>query len=203
MNNPKTRLALLGTMSDLHKQPIGYDLACLQNIVAELAPDLLCAEVTREAWEQCDLSHSSVEIRESLAPTIAVTDTVLIPVAPTPQQFSDFAPLHGWRYRLVKIFDRFFRWGQIQAHNPDTVNGPWFGAFCHTVCMAMELLWSAEERAAWEKQNKELADNILHAIQRDTGRRVLVAVQCQRLHHLVPLLRAYADLFDIVGYQNL
>ena len=203
MNNPKTRLALLGTMSDLHKQPIRYDLACLQNIVAELAPDLLCAEVTREAWEQGNLSQSSVEIRESLAPVIAVTDTVLIPVAPTPQQFSDFAPRDGWRYRLVKIFDRFFRWGQIQANNPDTVNGPWFGAFCHMVCMATELLWSAEERAAWENQNRQLAENIVHTIQRDTGRRVLVAVQCHRLHHLIPLLRAHSDLFDIMGYQYL
>lgn len=203
MNNPKTRLALLGTMSDLHKQPIRYDLACLQNIVAELAPDLLCAEVTREDWEQGDISQSSVEIRESLAPIIAVTDTVLIPVAPNSQQFSDFAPRDGWRYRLVKMFDRFFRWGQMRANNPDTVNGPWFGVFCHTVCMATELLWSAEERAAWKKQNRQLVENIVRAIQRDTGRRVLVAVRCQRMHHLIPLLRVHADLFDIVEYQNL
>jgi hypothetical protein len=203
MKNPKTRLALLGTMSDLHKHPIRYDLACLQNIVAELAPDLLCAEVTREDWEQGNISHSSVEIRESLAPIIAVTDTVLIPVAPNSQQFSDFAPRDGWRYHLVQKFDRFFRWGQMQANNPDTVNGPWFGAFCHTVCMAMELLWSAEERASWEKQNWQLVENIVQAIKRDTGRRVLVAVQCQRVHHLIPLLRVHADLFDMVGYQNL
>lgn len=203
MNNPKTRLTLLGTLSDLHRQPIHYDLACLQKIVAELAPDLLCAEVTREAWEQGNISRASVEIRESLAPVIAVTDTVLIPVAPTPQQFSDFAPRAGWRCRLVQIFDRFFRWGQIQANTPDAVNGPWFGAFCHMVCMATQLLWSAEQRAAWEKQNKQLVQNIVHAVQRDAGRRVLVAVQCQRLHHLLPLLRAHSDVFDIVGYQDL
>ena len=203
MNNPGTRLAILGTMPDLHKQPIRYDLACLRNILAELAPNLLCAEVTREDCEQGDISQSSVEIRGSQAPIVAVTDTVLIPVAPTSRQFSAFAPRHGWQHRLIKIFDRFFRWGQIQANNPDTVNGPWFGAFCHMVCMATELLWNPEERAAWEQQNKWLAENIVHAIQRDTKRCVLVAVQCQRLHRLIPLLHAHADFFVIVGYRNL
>ena len=203
MTYPKTRLALLGTMSDLHKQPIRYDLASLQKIVAEVAPDLLCAEVTREAWERGDISQTSVEVREALAPIITVTDIVLIPVIPTPQQFPDFAPQAGWRRRLVQIFDRLFRWGQIQANDPETVNGPWFGAFCHTLCMVTELFWNAEARAAWEKQNKQLVENIVHAAQRDTGRRVLVAVQCQRLHHLVPLLRAHRDLFDVVGYQDL
>jgi hypothetical protein len=28
--SPRTRLAMLGTMSDLHKQPIAYDLGCLK-----------------------------------------------------------------------------------------------------------------------------------------------------------------------------
>ena len=203
MNRPKTRLALLGTMSDLHKQPIAYDLACLQTIVTDLAPDLLCAEVTREAWERGDSSHSSVEIRESLLPIIAVTDTVLIPVAPTPDQFRDFAPHIGWRHSLVQVFDRLLRWGQIRANHPDTVNGPWFGAFCHTVCTATELCWGTKKRAAWESQNKQLVENIVGAIQNDTGCRVLVVVQCQRLHRLAHLLRAHYDLFDLVGYRAL
>ena len=203
MNDSKTRLALLGTLSDLHKQPIYYDLACLQKIVAEIAPDLLCAEVTREAWEQGDISQSSVEVRESLAPLIAITDTVLIPVAPSSKQFNDFAPRVGWRHRLVQVFDRLLRWGQIRANDPDTVNGPWFGAFCHTVCMAIELCWNRKQRAAWEEQNKQLVENIVRAIQNDTGRRVLVAVQCQRLHRLAHLLSAHHDLFDMVGYQAL
>jgi hypothetical protein len=32
---------------------------------------------------------------------------------------------------------------------------------------------------------------------------MLVAVQCQRLHRLIPLLHAHDDLFNIVAYQNL
>lgn len=201
--SPKTRLAILGTMSDLHRQSIRYDLACLQQIVAEVAPDLLCAEITKEAWEQNDFSKLTLEVREALAPIIASMDIVLIPVAPDPKQFVDFAPNSGWSRRIVMILDRLLRWGQIQANDVEAVNGPWFGAFCHTVCWVTELFWSPKDRIAWERQNLELAENIVQAVQRDRGRRVLVTVQCQRLHRLISLLHSHTDLFSIVGHQDL
>lgn len=203
MNSPQTRLAILGTMSDLHRQPVRYDLKCLQKIVADVSPDLLCAEITRKDWEREDFSRAALEVREALAPVIASTDIVLIPVAPTPERYADFTPDSGWRNRLVRTLDRLLRWGQIQADDARTINGPWFGAYCHTVCWLTESFWSATDRAAWEKQNEELAENIIAAVKRDSGRRVLVAVQCQRLHRLLPLLHAQENLFKMVAYQNL
>ena len=203
MNSPLTRLAILGTMSDLHTQPISYDLNCLQRVVADLSPDLLCAEITQESWERTDLTHASLEVREALGPLIASTDIVLIPVAPSPKQYVDFTPRSGWRRRIVRTFDRLLRWGQIQANDVKSINGIGFGAFCHTVCMLTETFWTKNDRAAWEKQNRELAENIVRAVQRDQGRRVLVAVQCQRLHRLIPLLQAHNNLFQIVSYQGL
>lgn len=198
-----TRLAILGTMSDLHRQPISYDLDCLQKLVANVSPDLLCAEITMEDWEREDFSRVTVDVREALAPMIASTDIVLIPVAPTLERYADFTPDAGWRRRLVQTFDQILRWGQIQADDARTVNGPWFGAFCHTICWLTEALWNAEERTAWETQNRVLAENIVRAVQRDSERRVLVAVQCQRLHRLIPLLRAHNDLLRIVDYRDL
>lgn len=198
-----TRLAVLGTMSDLHQQASRYDLACLQNVVADVSPDLLCAEITMEAWESDDLSKSSLELREALAPIVTSTDIVLIPVAPTPEKYSDFVPNTPWRIGLVRTFDKLLRWGQLQADDVRAINGPWFGAFCHSICLLSEMFWNAEDRARWEKQNQDLAQNIVRAVQRDSGRRVLVAVQCQRLHRLLPLLQAHEDLFTIVDYQDL
>ena len=202
-SSSQTRLAVLGTISDLHSQPIAYDLGCLRKIVSDLVPDLLCAEITMEAWEREDFSRASLEVREALAPIIASTDIVLIPIAPAPERYADFRPDSGWRRRLVRTFDRLLRWGQIQADDVRTVNGPWFGAFCHTVCWLTEMFWTTKDRAAWERQNQELVENIVSAVQRDSGRRVLVAVQCQRLHRLIPMLHAHDDLFKIMAYQNL
>jgi hypothetical protein len=194
---------MLGTLSDLHRQPIAYDLNCLRALVADLSPDLLCAEITREAWEDGDLSTAAVEVREALAPVVAATDIVLIPVLPTPTHYADFTPAAGWRRDMVRAFDRALQWGQREADRPEAVNGALFGAFCHTLCALTEMLWTPEDRAAWEAQNSALAENIVLAVQQDRGRRVLVAVQCQRLHRLVLLLNAHAKEFDLVSYQAL
>ena len=199
----QTRLAILGTMSDLHTRPISYDLGCLRKIVADVAPDLLCVEITVEDWEQGAITEASVDVRDALVPVVAATDIVLIPVAPSSARYMDFAPALGWRRQLVRSFDRLLRWGQIQANDVRTVNGPWFGAFCHSLCWLTETLWTARDRADWEIENQRLAENIIRAIERDRGRRVLVAVQCQRLHRLISLLRKHNELFKIVPYQNL
>ncbi len=201
--SPRTRLAVLGTLLDLHHQPITFDLNCLRALVADLAPDLLCAEITREAWEGGDLSRAAVEVREALAPVVAATDIVLIPVLPSVQQFADFTPAAGWRQDMVRAFDRTLRWGQREADKAETINGVMFGLFCHTLCALAETMWTAEDRAAWEAQNKALVENIVRAVEQDASHRVLVAVQCQRLHRLVPHLRAHADVFEIVKYQEL
>lgn len=201
--SPPTRIAILGTMSDLHRQPIAYDLNCLKKIVAEAAPDLLCAEITVEDWEHTDFARASVEVREALAPVIASTDIVLIPVAPSRHRYDSFAPESGWRRSWTAAFDRLLRWGQRRAGSARNVNGPWFGAFCHTVCWLTERLWNSRDRAGWEEQNRELVANVVRALERDPGRRVLLAVQCQRLHHLIPLLHTHRDQFALVSYQEL
>lgn len=203
MNEGKTRLALLGTMSELHHEPVSYDLARLAIVVAAVAPDLLGAEITQEMWESGNLLTAAVEVREALAPVVAATDVVLVPVASSPERFGDFSPEHGWRAQMVRAFDRLLRWGQRQADTAEAVNGALFGAFCHTVCHLTEWSLTAEERAAWNAQNEAIAANILNAVRRDPGRRVLVAVQCQRIHKLLPLLRNNRDYLEIVPIQEL
>jgi len=198
-----TRLAILGTLSDLHRQPIAYDLNCLRALVADLAPDLLCAEITREAWEGGNLSTAALEVREALAPVVAATDIVLVPVLPTPTQYADFTPATGWRRDVVRALDRALQWGQREADRPEAVNGAMFGAFCHTLCALTELMWTAEDRAAWQAQNRTLAQSIVQAVRRDPGLRVLVTLHCQRLHTLLSLLKAHSDELEIVDYREL
>ena len=190
-------------MSDLHTQPVSYDLRNLQKIIVDLSPDLLCVEITKGAWERGDLNEVSIEIRRALTPAVAITDVVLVPVAPSTKQFADFAPLSGWRQRLIRTFGRVLRWGQRRAGSAESINGIWFGLFCHSICELTEMFWSKKERAAWEAQNRIVAENIVNTVWNNQGSRVLVAVQCQRLHRLIPLLEKHSDLFDVVGYQTL
>lgn len=79
---PRTHLAVLGRLSDLRRQPIAYNLAWLHRFVADLAPDLLCAEITRKAWEGDDLSKAAVEVREALAPLSLPPTSSSFPLRP-------------------------------------------------------------------------------------------------------------------------
>lgn len=202
-STPLTRLALLGTISDLHRQPLPYDLACLRKIVTEQAPDLLCAEVTTDAWEQGHLAAAELEVREALAPVAAFTDIVLVPIAPSEKQYAEFAAKAGWRWRAAQSGIRILRWGQRKAATPEAIHGFLFEAFCHTLCALTEATWTPEQRGNWDHQNRRMVENILDVVRRDPGRRVLVVVQCQRLHRLAPLLKRHAAELEVVAYQQL
>lgn len=199
----KTRLAILRTMGHLHTEPLRYDLASLRAILIQLAPDLVCADLTQKDWESGNFSQSPLEVREALLPVIQRSDSVLVPVAPTAEQFSDYRAPAGWRRSLSKTFDGWLKWGQRRANGPEEIHGLAFEAFCHTVCALTEMTWSKADKAAHAARNEALADNIIRAIRRDPGGRVLVVIQCQWQHTLEPLLKQKADWLEIVDYRKL
>jgi hypothetical protein len=198
---PKTRLAFLSTIGNLHTTTLQYDLTCLRTLIAQIAPDLLCAEVSRTAWECNNLVGVSLEVREALIPVVATSDIVLLPVAP--EQSTDAMQLPEWRQALVRTFDRVLQWGQRQANGPEGIHSLTFETFCHSVCALTEMSWTAAERDIWWTQNEALAANILQAVHRDPGRRVLAVVQCQRVHTLEPILKRHQELIELVRYKDL
>jgi len=199
----RTRLAMLGTIADLHRQPLAYDLACLRKLIIEVSPDLLCAEVTRETWESGNLPSSMIELREALVPVEASTDIVLVPMAFSERPYDEFSPPTGWRKHTARSLRRLLRWGQRKAGTPEAINGFWFGAFCHSLCNLSEAVWSGQDRALWDQQNRGIVENILRVIRQDPGRRVMVVVQCQRLHRLIRLLKAFSNELELVRYLEL
>jgi hypothetical protein len=199
----QTRLALLGTLGFLHTESLTYDLNCLRSIVLTLTPDILCAEITREEWEQGDLSNSAIELRQVIVPVIHLTDMVLVPVASSSTSFEDHMPSSKVRQLLIWFFDHLLRWGQRTADKPENIHSTAFGIFCHLVCTLTEMMWTAEDRRFWNAQNQSLAEGILNVLRRDPGRRVLVVVQCQRLHRLIQYLRKFSNEIEIVSYRAL
>ncbi|MCA9901897.1 MAG: hypothetical protein H6654_09510 [Ardenticatenaceae bacterium] len=198
---PKTRLAFLSTIGDLHTTTLQYDLTCLRTLITQISPDLLCAEISRTAWEGNSLSGVPLEVREALIPVVLASDIVLIPVAPN--QPTNPGLLPEWRKSLVRTFDRVLQWGQRQANGPEGIHSLTFETFCHSVCALTEISWTGFERTAWKEENEALAANIIQAVRRDPGCRVLVVVQCQRVHTLEPILKRHWDLIKLVRYKDL
>jgi hypothetical protein len=53
-NEQRTRVAVLGTLAEFHREPIPYDLKALVQLVSQLNPDFLCLEMTPQQWHDQD-----------------------------------------------------------------------------------------------------------------------------------------------------
>ena len=203
---PKTRLALLGTLGHLHTEALRYDLACLRSLVEALEPDLLGVEVEPDAWERGDLSEAPIEVREGLVPAARRTNTVIVPLGgPSPEEL---APPEGGglapvRARLVRSADRLLTALQRVADGPEGVNSPLFGHVCEFICTVEAAAASDVGREAWEATNRRILERLLWAVRRDPGRRVLVAVQCRRVHWLEARLQSLGTEITLVPYSEL
>ncbi len=197
----KTRIALLGTLAELHLQPIQYDLAEVAHITNDLLPDLLGVEVERAAFERNDLSHAPVEVREALVPLARRSDIVLVPIgAASPDELR--APHATIRAALNRTLDALLAWLQKTANDARRVNSVFVGHTCGLICHLEEYTSGASGRQAWRSTNERMLTNIIEMAARDPGRRILVAVQCRRKHWLEPKLRQLQDV-ELVDYWKL
>ena len=196
-----TRIALLGTLSQLHLQPIRYDLAALARIVAEIQPDLLGVEVDRDEFERADLEHSPIEVRETLVPLARKSDMVVVPVgAPSPEELRP--PHPGVRAALIRVLDATLQQVQMTANNARSVNSASVSHACGLICHLEEYACGEGGRQAWKIANSRILGHIGEIARRDPGTRILVAVQCRRKHWLEPRLRKLPDV-DLVNYWEL
>ncbi len=197
----KTRIALLGTLSELHRQPIQYDLAEVAHITEALLPDLLGVEVERAEFERDDLSHAPVEVREALVPLARRSDIVLVPIgAASPDELR--APQASLRAALNRVLDAMVAWLQRTANDARRVNSAFVSHTCGLICHLEEHASGACGRQAWTTTNERMFTNIIGMAQRDPGTRILVAVQCRRKHWLEPKLRKMREV-EIVNYWEL
>lgn len=201
----KTRIAVLGTLAELHKEPIRYNLNTLARLVEELGPDLLCAELRRDQWERGDWSRMPVEYREALIPLAERTNIVIVPIQNgagcelvAPRE----GPLLGLRRTILRGLDGVLRALQWLVDGPRGVNSGVFGHVCDMICALEAWTCGAATWRAWDAANRELWENILRAVRRDPGVRVLVTVDCRRRHRLVEWLRR-SDEVELVDFWKL
>ncbi len=202
----RTRVALLGTIGHLHAEPLKYDLRRLRVVVEEIEPDLLGVEADPLAWATGDLCSSPLEVREALVPATWRIDTVVVPLGGG--AMCGYAPPEdghavGFRSALVRALDNFLMALQRRADGPEDIAAPHFQHVCELVCAMEAAASTAESRLTWERTNAEILDNVITTIRRDPGRRLLVAVQCRRLHWLELQLRRRRSEIQLVPLRAL
>ena len=201
----KTRVAVLGTLADLHTEPIHYDLRCLEHLVEKTEPDLLCADIRHDHWESGDLSQASVEYRDALVPLAERTNIVIVPVSGTTQ--CDLIAPHGGvliavRAAAIHVMNVMLRTMQRIANTPEAINSGLFGHVCNTMCAITAWLCGPPTRRMWDETNRQLVINVLLEMERDPGTRILVTVDCRRRHRLQRELRQVSEI-ELVDYRKL
>jgi len=195
--NTQTRVALLGTIGPLHAEVLRYDLNRLRRVVEELEPDFLGVEVQPAAWENGALATESVEVRDALVPATRRLDTIVVPLG------GGAAPGFSSGSIVARGLDAWLVAMQRQLDGPKGVDAPLFKHTCALICELQSLTATAEDRDAWQASNVHVLDRILWIVRRDPGRRVLIAVQCRRVHWLERQLRRRRDELTLVRFEDL
>ncbi len=200
MTPKQTSVAVLGTLADFHREPIAYNLSALVRLVEYLQPDLLCLDMTSDEWARHDFASLPPEYREALVPLAAQTDIVVVPVAddrPVPEP-----ELQGVRAAIGGKLRQALAYLERSAPSPAAINQ---GMRHHIANLLYELLarlHGRQLRTRAKAHSHRLAGNVLQAVRRDPGRRVLVVVNVRFCHYLRQTLRSSGDL-NVVPFSEL
>lgn len=203
---PRARVALLGTLGDLHGEMPGYDLSRLRSLVEGIEPDLLGIEADPAGWEADDPTGLPRDVREALVPGARLTDTVIVPLGgPSPIELAP--PAHG---ELVRLRTALARWAdrllvaiQRAADSPEAASGWRVTHLCGLVCEMKRAAAGAAGREAWDRTNEQLVERLLQLVRDDPGRRILIAVRCHRIHWLRDRLVRFPDEIEVVRFDQL
>jgi hypothetical protein len=196
----RTRVAVLGTLAEFHRDPIPYDLAALVKLVAQLGPDLLCLEITRDQWQRRDFSDLSPEYRDALLPLAHQTDIVVIPIAG--EHLPPEPVASGWRGKVIGLFRHWLATVQHTMSSPDAANQGWRHEIANLLYYVIAVLAGGNALKQWKTHREQLIQQVLEVVERDPGRRVLVIVNLRHCHHIRPELRKHPEV-EVVPYSRL
>lgn len=201
----RSKVAVLGLLADLQREPTQYDLRLLRRLVKNIRPDLLCAEFHRDDWRSGELSALWPEYRETLLPLARRTDIIIVPVGGSTIdeiQLCGDDSLLVLRQLVVRLITGFQHLCMRLARHPDDVNSGILGTSCEWMCAAALWVSGPQARQAWDEANQTILNNIVAAIRRDLGRRVLVTIDCRRRRWLIDHMRELPEI-ELCTYHAL
>lgn len=199
----KTQVAVFGTLPPDFNQPFDYEQEALGRAVERLSPDLLLIEISPEQWERGDAKGLPPEYKAGLLQIGANTDAVVVPIGlpyADPWRVPEGTPLASLRRWHVRFLHRLL--ARLAHGSPARLSSAAYGRACRTICSLLGRLCGPEAQAEWDEQNRRLLDNVLIAVRRDPGRRVVLAIDCRRRRYIVEGLRRAGNI-DVVHEDQL
>lgn len=196
----QTRIAVLGTLAEFHREPIPYDMVALLALVESINPDLLCLDMTQDQWQTQAFEDLPPEYKEALLPLAHQTDIVVAPIAggqPPPKPEAA-----GWRGTVIRWLRSWIATIQRTASGPDAVNQGWRHHLANHLYGAIRWLSAGDGESAAHKHTDHLTQTVLKVARRDPGARILVVVNVQYCHIIRERLRHYEDI-EVTTYAAL
>ncbi len=196
----RTPVAVLGTLAEFHREPIPYDLNALVRLVTELHPDLLCLDMTRDQWQRSDFTDLPPEYREALLPLAYQTDIVVVPIgglAPSEEPTGT-----GWGSWAIGCLRRLLGYLQRASPGPAAINQGIRHHIANLLYSAITELAGREAVRQRKVHTERLIQQVLDAVHRDPGRRILVVVNVRYCHVIRPALMKHREV-RVVSYTDL
>lgn len=195
----RTPVAVLGTLTEFHHEPLPYNLKALVKLVTALRPDLLCLDITPDQWQRRDFADLPPEYREALLPLAHQTDMVVVPIGEAwPLEEPQAA---GWRGRIIALLRRGLIGLQRTSPDPAAINQGWRHHVANELYDTIAWLAGQDVRHAWHSHIAHLTQRVLETARRDPGCRILVVVNVRYCHHIRPALRQSPEI-EVVPYST-
>ncbi len=203
----RTPVAVVGSLAEFQPDPTPYDLAALVRFVREIAPDLLCLDLTLEEWQRRDFGGLPAEYRDALLPLADQTDIVVVPIGDGGGSDASVMGRDGpskeagvGRSLSMRLQAAV---GSLQrgADSPVAVDQGarhWIADLLYHLIDGL-LGGSARHAAA---HREALVARIIELARRDPGRRILVVVNARYCHYLRAELRRHPEV-ALVRYSEL
>jgi len=200
MTEERTRVAVLGTLAEFHREPIPYNLSALLDLVEAINPDFLCLDMTAEQWQRQNFSDLPPEYQETLLPLAHQTDIVIVPIGDG--QSLPKLEARGWRGKTIDWLRRRIAAIQRTAPGPDAMNQGWRHDLTNHLYSAMRQLLRNGDKVSTHERSEHLTQSVLSVARRDPGTRILVVVHIQYCHLIRARLRDYDDV-KVTGHNDL
>jgi hypothetical protein len=196
----RTSVAVLGTLTEFHDDPIPYDLSALIDLVKRINPDLLCLDITMAQWQAQDFSNLPPEYRDALLPLAYQSDIVVAPIAGNHPAIK--AEGIEWNGRFIQELRRILSWVQNTAPSPDAVNQGWRHHLSDYLYSIIRMLSGNQIQQNYHERIESLTQSVLKVAEHNPGNRILVVTNIQYCHHIRPRLRATSDI-QVTTYKDL
>jgi len=202
-DQPTDRVAILGVLADLHGEVVQYDLKPLRQLILEIQPDLICAEIQWVDWLSGNLAAAPRAFRETIVPLCRRTNMVIIPVGGSGLKELGTPPADRYlKAQVIRALNGLQRISWKVINHPAAINSAAYSLCCNLTCAAELNLCGQTAKEFWQEANDTIFNNILETLTRDPGRRVLVTVDCRRRQWLMKQL-AQTPQVDLVHYNEL